>query len=74
LIPLVAETEITAQFQCFHPIANLDFAGGTGTHFFGGLGADFFGLLLGKDTFSHKGIKQRLIAFRLRVRGHICRR
>jgi len=44
LIPLVAETEITAQFQCFHPIANLDFAGGTGTHFFGGLGADFFGL------------------------------
>jgi hypothetical protein len=37
-------------------------------HFSGGLGADFFGLLLGKDTFSHKGIKQRLIAFRLRVR------
>ena len=55
--------------QLLHPISDLDFRGRGGRHLIGSLSADFRGLLLCEDTFSHKGVKQGLIAFRLRVRS-----
>src|SRR5262249_27029645 len=74
LIPLVAYAEIAANPHFLHPIPNLDLGRGRCDRFFGGFGADLISLFLGKDAFSHKSIKQRLITFRLRVRSHIRRR
>jgi hypothetical protein len=51
-----------------NPTADIDPGGRSGNRSLGSLGADFVGFLLGKDPFSHKCIKQRLIISGLRAR------